>query len=224
MIKYIKKAIKKWLLRKAQNIAYKFLIKIGQSGVLSKYTGILKSKIYREDKRSRGFSEYSTHNKSQGGFTEQSPSYNSEESIKSRGHWQPPETARPYLNSIEQVEQRHNMPQNLLARLIYQESRYRQDIITGKTVSSAGAIGIAQIVPRWHPDVNPLNPEESIHYSGKYLNHLQRQFGDWPTALAAYNWGPGNVSKAQKRHGKNWLDKAPTETRNYVHQIMRDVV
>lgn len=136
--------------------------------------------------------------------------------------WQPPKSAAPYLKSIHRAEQEQGIPSGVLARLIHQECRYREDIICGKVVSSAGAVGIAQIVPRWHPEARPLDPEHSIFYAARYLAQLNRQFNDWPTALAAYNWGPGNVSKARKQHGGRWLDKAPKETRNYVSQIGQD--
>jgi len=143
--------------------------------------------------------------------------------LMTRKKWVPPTTAAPYLADIAAAERQHDMPKNLMARLLYQESRYRQDIITGQLESSAGAQGIAQIIPRWHPGVNPLNPAEAIHYAAGYLSRLKDQFGDWQTALAAYNWGPGNVSNARQDYGYDWLDYAPTETRNYVTQIWGDI-
>lgn len=112
---------------------------------------------------------------------------------------------------------RYSLPGNLLERVAYQESRFREDIITGQTVSSAGALGLMQIVPKWHPDVNPRDPIASIDYAGKYLRQLFTQFGSWRLALAAYNWGPGNVSKY--RDPASW----PRETRDYVSQISADV-
>ncbi len=132
-------------------------------------------------------------------------------------NWKPPKTADPYLSEIQKAEKANNLPDNLLARVLYQESRYRQDIITGELKSSAGAVGIAQIVPRWHPNVNPLDPVESIHYAAGYLRSLYKRFGNWPEALAAYNWGQGNVSR-------KGLAAAPLETRNYYAQILADVV
>lgn len=132
------------------------------------------------------------------------------------GAWTPPDRAQPYLAAIYAAEDRHGMPRNLLARLIYQESRYREDIITGAVVSSAGAQGIAQIVPRWHPGARPLDPFHSIDYAANYLAQLKRQFGSWPLALAAYNWGPGNLQA-------NGIGAAPRETRDYVAQISADV-
>lgn len=135
--------------------------------------------------------------------------------------WQPPETAGPYLGKIATEETANGLPRNLLARVLYQESRYRADIISGRTVSSAGALGIAQIVPRWHPDVDPLNPPAAIAYAARYLARLYQRFGAWDKALAAYNWGQGNLSKVEGR--SDWLAAAPRETRNYVNEITQDV-
>jgi hypothetical protein len=128
----------------------------------------------------------------------------------------PPKSAAPYLEAITQAEQANNLPPTLLARVLYQESRFRPEIINGTVKSKAGAIGIAQIVPKWHPGVNPYNPTESIAYAAGYLRQLFNQFGSWDKALAAYNWGPGNLKAAG-------LDRAPAETRDYVAQIGADV-
>jgi len=82
-----------------------------------------------------------------------------------------------------------------------------------------------QIVPKWHPGVNvtDLDPRDDIVYAGKYMRENHDRFGTWSKALAAYNWGPGNLSKAITEHGDTWLDRAPQETRNYVANITRDV-
>ncbi|MCW8917487.1 MAG: lytic transglycosylase domain-containing protein [Gammaproteobacteria bacterium] len=130
--------------------------------------------------------------------------------------WTPPRSADPYLATIHATEEREGIPRDLLTRLLYQESRFRPDIITGQVKSSAGAEGIAQIVPRWHPGVDPLDPDQAIPYAGNYLAELHDQFGSWSMALAAYNWGPGNLRRQGFQH-------APAETRAYVAQIMGDM-
>ncbi|RKF05052.1 membrane-bound lytic murein transglycosylase D [Tenacibaculum lutimaris] len=65
------------------------------------------------------------------------------------------------------------------------------------------------------------DPVKSTIAACQYLSQLYKIFGDWDLALAAYNSGPGNVSKAIKRSGgyKNYWNIRPflpTETAGYV--------
>lgn len=144
--------------------------------------------------------------------------------IVSTRKW-PGEAPPKYKAHIAAAELREGLPHDLLARLLWQESRYREDIINGTTASPKGAIGIAQIVPRWHPGVNPLDPFASIDYAAWYLRDLRRQTGSWEMALAAYNWGIGNLNKALTQYGRqNALAYAPKETRDYVSEITGDVL
>ena len=113
----------------------------------------------------------------------------------------------------------NNLPKNLLARLLQQES----DFIPSAQDPS-GASGIAQIVHRWHPEVkDPYDPQEAIPYAGKYLKQLYNAFGHWDLTLAEYNWGWGNVRKLVENHGVNGFSHMPLETRNYVKEILKDV-
>lgn len=131
------------------------------------------------------------------------------------GLWKPP---AKYADTIAMAEAQNGIPRDMLARLLYQESRYREDIITGKTRSPVGALGIAQFMPATAREmgVDPLNPAQAINGAARYLGRLYNMFGNWTEALAAYNWGPGNV----KRQG---ITNAPQETRNYYVQILADV-
>ena len=138
--------------------------------------------------------------------------------------WAIPSSGQAYQAALMASENKHKIPHNLLARVAYQESRFRPDIITGATVSSANAQGIMQIVPKWHPDVDPLDPWDAIDYAGQYLSKLKRQFGTWEKALAAYNWGPGNLNRAIKQSGDQWMQDLPGETFNYVTEITGDVI
>lgn len=131
------------------------------------------------------------------------------------GLWRPPVN---YREAIAAAELRHGLPADMLARLLWQESHYRDDIITGQTKSPAGALGIAQFMPGTARDmgINPLDPWQSIDAAGKYLAQQYASFGTWAQALAAYNWGPGNV----RRKG---LAEAPAETRAYFTSILSDI-
>lgn len=132
-------------------------------------------------------------------------------------NWKIPQSGLPYKFWLNDAERIYDIPHNLLARVAYQESRFRDDIISGKVVSKAGAVGIMQIIPKWHPNVNPLNPKEAIYYAGSYLKRLYNRFGSWAMALAAYNWGPTNLA------GKGF-NNAPYETQKYVEEITRDIM
>ena len=65
------------------------------------------------------------------------------------------------------------------------------------------------------------DPEMSTEAAAKYLKSLNKSFNDWDLALAAYNSGPGNVSKAIRRSGGEtnyWKirNRLPRETAGYV--------
>jgi soluble lytic murein transglycosylase-like protein len=121
----------------------------------------------------------------------------------------------PYLN---QTEQQYGIPTNLLARIAYQESHFRADIISGATVSPAGAVGIMQLEPQYFPGAGQ-NPMTDIGTAGAYLAKLYTEFGDWQVATAAYNDGPGNLAKYEA----GTLTTLPLETQNYVADIFADV-
>jgi soluble lytic murein transglycosylase-like protein len=122
--------------------------------------------------------------------------------------------AAPYQDAIQGAQNKYGIPDNYLAKLLHAESSYDPAIISGQRKSSAGAVGIAQFMPATAAElgVNPTDPMSAIDGAGKYLSQLYDQFGTWPEAIAAYNWGSGNVAK-------KGLSKAPTETVNYVQKI-----
>jgi len=132
--------------------------------------------------------------------------------------WQPPERAEAYLPAIEAAETAHGLPDGLLARLLYEESRYRRDVVAGRTISPRGAVGIAQFMPATADElgVDPRSPICSIYAAARYLAWLHEHTGTWRDALAAYNWGIGRVW----RHGRA---DAPRETRRFVRRIVEDV-
>jgi len=138
--------------------------------------------------------------------------------------WKNVQQGPKWVPYIEFVEQQLGIPPDLLARMAYQESRFREDIITGTTASSAGALGILQLMPAFFKSVQVPVPftdadtQAQIQEAGNYIVSLYKQFGDWGTALAAYNFGPGNEQKALA--GQLQL---PAETVNYVTQILADV-
>lgn len=132
--------------------------------------------------------------------------------------WKYPARAAQYIPAIKASEDKYGIPRDLLGRLLYQESKFDPKIIFKKTGNMKGAIGIAQIIPRWHPGVDPTEPFQSIDYAGKYLAENFRRFGNWKGALIAYNWGPS--AYAEFLAGKRKF--IPLESMNYYSQILGD--
>lgn len=133
------------------------------------------------------------------------------------GAWMTAGEGPVYQATFNQVELQNGIPTNLLFRIGYQESRFRSDIIGGVTVSSAGAVGIMQLLPQYFPGAGQ-DPQADIQTAGAYLAKLYGQFGDWQVATGAYNDGPGNMTAIL-----NGTKTMPLETENYVTQIFADV-
>ena len=72
------------------------------------------------------------------------------------------------------------------------------------------------------------DPIKSTEAAAKYLAKLYEIFGDWDLALAAYNSGPGNVTKAIRRSGgyKNYWNirhNLPRETAGYLPAFLANM-
>lgn len=127
------------------------------------------------------------------------------------GAWVAPSHAAPYLPTISSTERYRGIPAGMLGALVQTESDFDPFAFN----PTSGASGIAQIIPRWHPDiVDPFDPYEAIPYAGKYLRQMFDRFGTWDLALAAYNWGPTVLAA-------NGIEDAPAETREYIAKINR---
>ena len=119
-----------------------------------------------------------------------------------------------FVAAVNHAASSANISPNLLAALVWQESRWNPSAISPK-----GAIGLAQLMPGTARDlgVNPADPVANLVGGARYLRQLLDQFdGDVERALAAYNAGPGRV----RRTGGV---PAIAETRNYVASIVRRV-
>lgn len=98
------------------------------------------------------------------------------------------------------------------------ESSFNPDALNAKS----GAIGLFQLMPATAKDekVNPHRWHENVFGGVRYLGKMLRMFGTVERALAAYNWGPGNMRKCIDRHGDEWRKNIPSETRGYLRKIL----
>jgi hypothetical protein len=123
---------------------------------------------------------------------------------------------------------------NTFSRMIQAESRGKQFDRNGRPLtSSAGAIGIAQVMPGTAPEAAKLaglpfddnryrnDPEYNLALGKAYYEKQLRDFGgDEKLAAAAYNAGPGAVRSALKKGGPDgWVNNVPKETRDYLKTV-----
>ncbi len=134
---------------------------------------------------------------------------------------------RPYI--VEQMRQA-GLPEDL-SWLPLIESGFKT-----KAYSKARALGLWQFIAstayrfdlrrdRWVDE--RMDPERSTQAAITYLKALHELFGDWTTALAAYNCGEGNVLRVIRQQHVNYLDdfwdlysRLPLETARYVPRFL----
>ena len=131
-----------------------------------------------------------------------------------------------YPLEYEQIVRGHagnyRLEPELLAAVIYQESRFEVD-----ARSRSGAVGLMQLLPDTAKGIalrtggskfvvdDLLDPELNIRYGSWYLRHLLDKYDDERLALAAYNAGQANVDRWRKRgEGIHFA-----ETRHYVARV-----
>lgn len=125
-----------------------------------------------------------------------------------------PHQLKPYWNTIQEECKKRGVDPLLVASVIKQESNYDPHAI-----SRHGAMGLMQIIPSTSRGLNlkdPFDPKQNIQAGIKYLSEMLNKFdGREDLALAAYNAGPGNVSK--------YGNQIPPfdETQNYVKKITK---
>lgn len=137
--------------------------------------------------------------------------------MQSITHWKPSKKAEPYLDLASKAEKDNDLPDNFVLSLLKEESEFKNS-----AKSSKGAKGVAQIVPKWHPDVKDYyDVEETIPYAGKLLRQHLDEFGSLEAALAAYNAGPTYTRAHLKKNGGEIdMDSLWKETREYIQGIM----
>lgn len=121
---------------------------------------------------------------------------------------------------LSAVSQKYGIPQHMLYSVWAQESRKGNM----KKSSPAGAKGHFQFMPgtakAYGISGREWDFDASSDAAARYFQWLLKHYnGDHNKALAAYNWGNGNLDKAIKQYGNNWLSHAPKETQGYVNSI-----
>lgn len=104
--------------------------------------------------------------------------------------------------AIRREAKRFGIAPDLVLAVIEVESSY-----DAFAVSPMGAVGLMQILPNtgealaerhgvtWRGPRTLFDPVANVTLGIAYLSELRERFGPWPTALAAYNWGPSHIGR-----------------------------
>jgi soluble lytic murein transglycosylase-like protein len=122
----------------------------------------------------------------------------------------PAETHNDFSQIIKQAADAHDVDSALVESVIKAESGFNP-----LATSPAGAMGLMQLMPDTARELgvkNPYDPRESIMAGTRYLKMLLNRYGgEVNAALAAYNWGMGNLEKNPNR--------LPDETLSYIEKV-----
>ena len=137
-----------------------------------------------------------------------------------------PETVKVGKQNISIPTGEEYAPPALVKAVMQVESGGKADAVSPK-----GATGLMQLMPATAKDlgVNPKNPEQNVEGGSRYLQRMLNKYDSQEIALAAYNWGPGNIDRAIRKvraAGKRvtWSNilnevRVPKETRQYVSKV-----
>jgi membrane-bound lytic murein transglycosylase D len=139
------------------------------------------------------------------------------------------ERAGKYKEMIQRVLRQYGVPQDLIYQAVA-ESGFQPQALNAR--SGAGGMwqfmpftGAYDLVRNGYFDER-FDPEKSTIAYAKYMKSLYNQFGNWYLAMAAYDWGPGNMQRAVSRTGYAdfWElyrhNALPAETKAYVPGII----
>ncbi len=137
-----------------------------------------------------------------------------------------------YRAMIQRVMAEEGVPQDLIY-LAVAESAFQPRAIDRR--SRAG--GMWQFMPDGDYGLTRngyvderFDPEKSTRAYARYMKFLYNQLGDWYLAMAAYDWGAGNVQRAVEKTGYAdfWelykRHNLPAETQNYVPEILAAII
>ncbi|MEM5812360.1 MAG: lytic transglycosylase domain-containing protein, partial [Candidatus Aenigmatarchaeota archaeon] len=140
-----------------------------------------------------------------------------------------PEIPVPGTDNLRRIvsanAMRNSLQRDMVFALVHKESGWNPNL-----VSPSGAVGLMQLLPStaegygWDKTRESLfDPDVNSRCGTNYLRFLIDKFGDERIALAAYNYGYGNLKRLVNRYGSDYSKirkRLPIETRQLVDYVM----
>ena len=130
------------------------------------------------------------------------------------------DTSAQYDDAFRGAAEAFKVDPDILKSMAHAESGFSPDVISGKRLSSTGAIGLMQFMPDTAKryGIDPLHPEQAIFGAAKYLrDNLDKFNGDYAKAVAAYNTGENRAYFDKP----DWHKSLPSETLGYVDKVLK---
>ena len=142
---------------------------------------------------------------------------------------------KKYAEFVEKYSDEYGVPETIIYAVIKAESNFDRTAVSSAEPPALGLMQLQEETYEWvasyllkeTPSAFDIyDPETNIRNGTRYLAYLYGRFGNWDTVFAAYNAGPGNVSKWLE--DSEYSDDGETlkyipfkETRGYVEKVNR---
>lgn len=125
---------------------------------------------------------------------------------------------KKFQNQLGGLDFQAHWDMGLLDRLYYAESS--RGVNRQSPKGAQGGFGFMPATAKEYGIKNINDDWEAAKAAQRYLMKLRDQFGDMEKAVAAYNYGPGNLSKLMREHPGDWRQRLPAETQREINVVV----
>ena len=125
---------------------------------------------------------------------------------------------RKFQNELAGLDFQAHWDMGLLDRLYYAESSRGKNRLS--STGARGGFGFMPDTAKEYGLTDFSDDHMAAKAAQKYLMKLRDQFGDMEKAVAAYNYGPRNLSKLLKSNPNDWRQQLPKETQREIQVVV----
>ena len=142
------------------------------------------------------------------------------ESIQSAPTTQSTQSDNPYMQDFQSASDKYGVPTSILMGVAQTESSMNPNA----KAKTSHAEGLMQLIPKFYPNVDPLDPSQAIPAAAQTLAQNYKHFGNWHDAIQAYHdgvtgWERIKSGKAQQsEESKNYTPKVLAASKDFIQQ------